>query len=48
MQNSIYVSGSGSTARSDPWKPKITFLAKTHLIGLGSVENVIFSYFDGI
>ena len=36
------------TARSDPWKPKITFLAKTHLIGLGSVENVIFSYFDGI
>ena len=32
----------GGTARSDPWKPKITFLSKTHLEVLRNVKNMNF------
>ena len=34
--------GPGGTARSDPWKPKITFLSKTHLEVLRNVKNMNF------
>ena len=38
----------GATARSDPWKPKITFLTKTHLDMLRNMKNVIFCYCNDI
>ena len=38
----------GGTARSDPWKPKITFLTKTHLDMLGNVKNMIFCHCNDI
>ena len=43
-----YIAPLPPTARSDPWKPKITFLTKTHLDMLGNVKNMIFCHCNDI